>query len=61
MLRAEFAEHLGGASQVYAQAPGGETLTIGVPGRAVIQRGETLRVGFDPAHAYLFDAQGARA
>ncbi len=60
LLQAEFAEHLGGTSQVYAQAPGGETLTIGVPGRAMVQRGEALRVGFDPAHAYLFNAAGAR-
>ena len=60
LLRAEFAEHLGGSSQVYAQAPDGETLTIGTPGRATVQRGETLRAGFDPVHAYLFDAKGLR-
>ena len=59
-LKIEFAEHLGGSSQIYAQAPAGETLTIGAPGRVVVQRGETVRVGFDPAHAYLFDAAGVR-
>ena len=61
LLRAEFVEHLGGASQVYAQAPGGETLTIGVAGRAAVQPGEMLRAGFSPPHAYLFHASGARA
>lgn len=60
MLRGEFAEHLGGSSQIYAQAPGGETLTIGVPGRVVVRKGEALRAGFDLGHAYLFDAAGLR-
>ena len=58
LLKGEFAEHLGGSSQVYAQAPGGETLTIGVPGRMVVQKGEELRAGFDAGHAYVFDAAG---
>ena len=60
LLQGEFAEHLGGSSQVYAQAPGGETLTIGVPGRAVVQKGEALHAGFDPSQAYVFDAAGLR-
>ena len=60
VLQGEFAEHLGGTSQIYAQAPGGDTLTIGAPGRVLVQRGERLRAGFDPAHAYVFDSAGLR-
>ncbi len=60
LLQAEFAEHLGGSSQIYAQEPGGGTLTITAPGRVTVQRGEALHAGFDPAHAYMFTASGAR-
>jgi len=58
LLQAEFAEHLGGTSQIYAQAPGGDTLTIGAPGRVRVDRGAGLRAGFNPAHAYVFDGAG---
>jgi hypothetical protein len=58
LLSGDFAEILGAGSQVYAQAPTGETLTIQEPGRRAVARGEALEVGFDPARAYLFDAAG---
>ncbi|KAA2244334.1 ABC transporter ATP-binding protein [Salinarimonas soli] len=57
-LAGDFAENLGATSQLYAQAPTGETLTIQVPGRESVARGEALQVGFDPARVHLFDAGG---
>jgi multiple sugar transport system ATP-binding protein/lactose/L-arabinose transport system ATP-binding protein len=59
-LAGEFAENLGGSSQVYAQTPGGDTLTILAPGRHVIDKGVPLTVAIDPARVYLFD-EGGRA
>jgi multiple sugar transport system ATP-binding protein/lactose/L-arabinose transport system ATP-binding protein len=57
-LAGEFAENLGGASQVYAQTPGGDTLTILAPGRHLIDKGMPLTVAIDPARVYLFDDAG---
>ncbi len=61
-LVGEFAESLGGTSQLYAQpvgeTPDQDTLVLSVPGRRTLARGETLPVGFDPAQAYLFDERG---
>ena len=57
-LKADFAEYLGGASQIYAQPEGAPLMTIVVPGRPPIARNETLPIGIAPEHIYLFDNQG---
>jgi lactose/L-arabinose transport system ATP-binding protein len=57
-LKADFAEYLGGASQIYAQPDGGALMTIVVPGRPPISKNENLPIGIAPDHIYLFDKQG---
>ena len=36
----------------------GETVSLQAPGRRMLRKGEAFSVGFDPAQAYLFDADG---
>jgi ABC-type sugar transport system ATPase subunit len=56
---ADFAENLGGATQIYAVADGrDETVTLVTSGRPTVTRGEALPIGIDPSHVYLFDAEG---
>ncbi|TXR48858.1 ABC transporter ATP-binding protein [Phyllobacterium endophyticum] len=57
-LKADFAEYLGGASQIYAQPEGAPMMTIVVPGRPAIARNDTLPIGIAQEHIYLFDGQG---
>jgi multiple sugar transport system ATP-binding protein/lactose/L-arabinose transport system ATP-binding protein len=61
-LVGEFAESLGGTSQIYAQpvgeTPEQDTLVLSVAGRCTVAKGEALPVGFDPAQVYLFDGEG---
>ena len=57
-LTADFAENLGGATQVYATAPGAPTITVVARGRPAITSGETLPVSLGSGHFYLFDAAG---
>jgi lactose/L-arabinose transport system ATP-binding protein len=54
----DFAESLGATSHIYAQTVTGETLIIQAPGRCAVTRGERLTIRFDPARAYLFNAEG---
>jgi len=57
-LTADFAENLGGFTQIYATAPDTPTLSILSPGRPAIQRGDTLPVGVGSGKIYLFGADG---
>jgi ABC-type sugar transport system ATPase subunit len=57
-MKADFAEYLGGASQIYAQPEGAPMITIVVPGRPAIARNDTLPIGIAQEHIYLFDSQG---
>jgi len=56
-LTLDFAENLGGATQLYASGVG-EPLIILASGRPDIKTGEPITVGIDPRHIYLFDAAG---
>ena len=56
-LTLDFAENLGGATQLYASGVG-EPLIILAAGRPDIKTGEPIKVGIDPRHIYLFDAAG---
>ncbi|WP_181699044.1 ABC transporter ATP-binding protein [Chthonobacter albigriseus] len=57
-LRTDFAENLGGATQIYTQPKDGEMITIVAQGRPKITPGETLTVGVAPEYVYLFDERG---
>src|SRR5215217_2236167 len=57
-LSADVSENLGGATQVYGRAPGGETVTILSQGRPNLSRGDKLPVGLGSGHIYLFDENG---
>lgn len=50
-------EELGGTSFAYAGADTADPLTIEVKERDPIKPGQTITVAFDPARAFLFDAQ----
>ena len=56
-LTLDISENLGGSTQLYTTG-GGEPVTLVVPGRPNLQAGETLNVGVDAKHIYLFDAAG---
>ncbi|QIB35241.1 ABC transporter ATP-binding protein [Ancylobacter pratisalsi] len=56
-LTLDFAENLGGSTQLYAQ--GDEDPVIALShGRPDIASGDPLNLGIDPRHIYLFDAAG---
>ncbi|MDQ0470693.1 ABC transporter ATP-binding protein [Labrys wisconsinensis] len=57
-LVADLSESLGGSTLIHAQTGTGETVTLQVPGRTILGKGERFSVGFDPARAYLFDKAG---
>jgi lactose/L-arabinose transport system ATP-binding protein len=57
-VQADVAENLGGATQIHATGPGGITVTLLVNGRPAFARGETLPVGLQSGHIYLFDEAG---
>ncbi|MGB7432158.1 MAG: sn-glycerol-3-phosphate ABC transporter ATP-binding protein UgpC [Ahrensia sp.] len=50
-------EELGGTSFAYSGADTAEPLTIEVKERDPIKPGQTITVAFDPARAFVFDAQ----
>ncbi len=56
-LTLDFAENLGGSTQVYARTPA-EQVTIVVNGRPDVTQGETISADIDHAHIYLFTADG---
>ncbi len=55
---ADFAENLGGATQIYASAAGRETLTIIANGRPAVASGDALALGLGAGRVYLFDEKG---
>ena len=57
-LVADLTESLGGTTLIHAQTASGETMMLQAPGRVTLGKGERFRVGFDPGHAYVFDAAG---
>ncbi len=57
-LRADLCENLGGATLIYGQTEGGETLTLQAPGRISLKKGESFSAGFDAARAYVFELGG---
>jgi len=54
-LRAEFAENLGGSTQVYARLPDDTQIVVLVAGRVQAKAGDVLRASIAPEHVYLFD------
>jgi ABC-type sugar transport system ATPase subunit len=57
-LTADFAENLGGATQIYATAPDSPTITVMANGRPHIMPGEALPVSLGSGHIYAFDGAG---
>ncbi len=57
-LEADFAENLGGSSQIYAHLPDGAAVVVLAPRRLDVRQGEKLRVGVAPSQVYLFDRNG---
>jgi len=64
-LTVDFSENLGGATQIYAAAPGTQggpgtqTVTILAPGRPGVARGDRVPVSLGAGRIYLFDESGA--
>ena len=48
-------EQLGGETFVYGSVPGGESMTLHMPGQAKVDPGETLSIAISAAEAHLFD------
>jgi ABC-type sugar transport system ATPase subunit len=57
-LTADFAENLGGQTQVYTTARDAPSIALVINGRPAIRRGDALRVGLGGGRVYLFDADG---
>ncbi|TVQ36258.1 MAG: sn-glycerol-3-phosphate ABC transporter ATP-binding protein UgpC [Geminicoccaceae bacterium] len=57
-LQVDFAENLGGTSQVYTRLPDGTLMVILVQGRPALAQGDQFHVTVTPDHVYLFDHQG---
>ncbi len=55
----DFAENLGGSTQIYATAPDSPTITVMAGGRPAITPGEAVPVSLGSGHIYAFDAAGA--
>ncbi|WFU44244.1 sn-glycerol-3-phosphate ABC transporter ATP-binding protein UgpC [Bradyrhizobium sp. CB82] len=58
-LTIDLVEQLGGDTYFYGSAPGLPQITVRQNGQALLGRGETLPVRFEPTHLHLFDAEGA--
>lgn len=56
----QLVEHLGGSTVVYTSISGGEPTTVLLDGQQPIRPGEIIPLGFDPAQAHLFGADGRR-
>ncbi|SIQ31706.1 multiple sugar transport system ATP-binding protein/lactose/L-arabinose transport system ATP-binding protein [Rhizobium sp. RU35A] len=57
-LTLDFAENLGGSTQLYARTDT-DTVTILANGRPELRPGEAMVAGIDPRHIYLFTPAGA--
>ena len=55
----DFAENLGGSTQVYATAPDSPTITVMAGGRPALSPGESVPVSLGAGHIHAFDAAGA--
>ena len=53
-------EALGAESVVHGVLPGGAKVLAVLPGQPGLRRGDSIRLGFDPAQVHAFDATGAR-
>ncbi|MCJ8510457.1 sn-glycerol-3-phosphate ABC transporter ATP-binding protein UgpC [Rhizobium lemnae] len=56
-LTADFAENLGGSTQIYTRA-GEDTIIILANGRPDLKPGAQITAGIDPRHIYLFTSDG---
>ncbi|MFH5776435.1 ABC transporter ATP-binding protein [Paracoccus sp. NGMCC 1.201697] len=56
--RVDVVERLGSSTVIHAIAPGDQPICALADGTAVVTPGETIRLGFDPANAHLFDRDG---
>ncbi len=59
-LNTDIVEHLGGESYVYAHNDRGTRLILKLPDTREVETGQPIVAAFDPARAYLFNADGAR-
>jgi ABC-type sugar transport system ATPase subunit len=57
-LTTDFAENLGGQTQIYTNGTNASSIALVVNGRPVLRRGDALRVGLGIGRPYLFDAEG---
>ena len=57
-LTVDLIEQLGGETFVYGSAADLPQLTLRLTGQSRLQRGDRIRVRFDPAHLHLFDESG---
>ncbi len=53
-------EALGAESVVHAELDGGARLLAVLPGQPDLAKGAEIRLGFDPSHLHVFDAEGQR-
>ncbi|WP_018389999.1 ABC transporter ATP-binding protein [Ancylobacter sp. FA202] len=56
-LTLDFAESLGGSTQLYARSEGEPIIAL-TAGRPNLKPGDALTLGIDPSHIYLFDVAG---
>lgn len=59
-LTTDVVEHMGGESYVYAHNSHGTRLILKMPDAREIRSRQPMQACFDPARAYLFDAEGKR-
>jgi lactose/L-arabinose transport system ATP-binding protein len=57
-FRVELTEALGGVSYAYLRAPSGEKLVVEERGDERSREGDSVDLRFDPARAYVFEAEG---
>lgn len=57
-VTADVSERLGSDTYCHVRTQSGEMLTVRVRGDFAPKFGETLNIGFDPAHCHLFDDKG---
>ncbi|SNS90157.1 ABC transporter ATP-binding protein [Tropicimonas sediminicola] len=53
-------ERLGGDTHLLVRTPAGDEVTVRIFGQSQIQRDAEVTLAYDPAEAYVFDADGAR-
>ncbi len=58
--RAVHVERLGGDTHVIVELGGGEPVTVRLFGQNPVRTGDAIALGYDPAQAFHFDAEGRR-